>query len=156
MDSGFTVLRTWSIFAKFLHQLGAEVLLPATTKLWPRLCFYSCLWFSSQGVSACWEWSSVVWEGSTPSGKEAVHAGKETSPGRKQCMLGRKHPLWEGSSACWEGSTPLGSKQCMLGRKHTPQYGQWAAGMHPTGMHSCCRYMTCWFKTFLEKLMVFM
>ena len=26
-------------------------LLPAATKLWPRLCFYTCLWFCSQGGS---------------------------------------------------------------------------------------------------------
>ena len=25
-------------------------LLPAATKLWPRLCFYSCVWFCSQGA----------------------------------------------------------------------------------------------------------
>ena len=29
-----------------------ESLLPAATKLWPRLCFYSCLWFCPRGGSA--------------------------------------------------------------------------------------------------------
>ena len=28
---------------------GASLLLPAATKLWPRLCFYTCLWFCQQG-----------------------------------------------------------------------------------------------------------
>ena len=28
--------------------------------------------------------------------------------------------------------------------KHTPAYGQWAAGMHPTGMHSCSHYFCQW------------
>ena len=28
---------------------NASLLLPAATKLWPRLCFYTCVWFCLQG-----------------------------------------------------------------------------------------------------------
>ena len=77
------------IFITFAHILFA--FLPAVTKLWPRLCFYSCLWFCPQG-------------------------------GLPQCMLGYQPPP---------------PKQTPPRADPPPAYGQWAAGTHPTGMHSC-------------------
>ena len=43
--------------SKFIWWVAICNLLPAATKLWPRLCFYSCLWFCPGGVclSACWD-----------------------------------------------------------------------------------------------------
>ena len=37
--------------AEFTSRKTDNDLLPAATKLWPRLCFYTCLWFCSQGGS---------------------------------------------------------------------------------------------------------
>ena len=44
-----------------------------------------------------------------------------------QCMLGYHHP--PGTRTLLGADTPPG--------KQTPAYDQWAAGMHPTGMHCC-------------------
>ena len=60
---------------------------------------------------------STCWEGSPP-GKEAVHAGKEAPPLGKEAVHAGK-----------EAHTPR--------REAPPPYCQWAAGTHPTGMHSC-------------------
>ena len=38
------------VFPKYFHWIQwQKYLLPAATKLWPRLCFYTCLWFCSWG-----------------------------------------------------------------------------------------------------------
>ena len=37
----------WQVYAP----ISQAWYLPAATKLWPRLCFYTCLWFCSQGGS---------------------------------------------------------------------------------------------------------
>ena len=90
----------------------AAILLPAATKLWPRLCFYSCLWFCPRGGGVCLNacWDTTPWEanppGSTPPWEAHHHP--------------EAHPL--GSTPPWE---------------QTLAYSQWVAGTHPTGMHSC-------------------
>ena len=104
---------------------SANLLLPAATNLWPRLCFYSCLWF-------------CPWGG----GSASVHAAIPPPPGRrspeKEAPPGRKHPL--------EGDPPEGDPPGRRhpseggpppGRRHPLAYSQWAADTHPTGMHSC-------------------
>ena len=94
-------------------------LLPAATKLWPRLCFYSCLWFCPQGgvcPSACWDTTQPPWE-QTPPGADVPR---------------RRHPPGADPPG---GGTPLGADPP---EKTPPEaYGQWAASTHPTGMHSC-------------------
>ena len=89
-------------------------LLPAATKLWPRLCFYTCLWFCSQG-------------GGSP--------GRKTPPGREELPLGRENPLPRSRHPPGRENPP-GAGRTPPG-KQTAAYGQWAAGTYPTGMHSC-------------------
>ena len=52
--------------------------LPAATKLWPRLCFYSCLWFCPQGGHGA---RRAPWQGGPP-GKVAPQQGESPRPGR--------------------------------------------------------------------------
>ena len=60
--------------AVFLLNWGMFLqLLPAVTKLWPRLCFYSCLWFYPQlgggvSLSACLE--TTPWGAHPPPGAD--------------------------------------------------------------------------------------
>ena len=77
-------------------------------KLWPRLCFYSCLWFCPQGGSPAGRTPQqgdppagrTPWQGD-PTGKEASSPlarrppGKETPPGRENSSLAGRPPLWE-------------------------------------------------------------
>ena len=55
-----------------------------------------------------------------------------------ECILFTPVILFTGGvclSACWD-TTP-GTPSPLPPGKQTPAYGQWAAGRHPTGMHSC-------------------
>ena len=157
-------------------------LLPAATKLWPRLCFYSCLWFCPQGGSPAGrtpqagrsphqedpqQGTPLLWQGEPPwqgdpHGRETPLQGdprqwgpthdRETPPGRRPLAW---RPPWQGGPPA--GRPPQGEPP-MAGRPHPPcrenppwqggpppagrttpplAYGQWAAGTHPTGMHSC-------------------
>ena len=136
-------------------------LLPAATKLWPRLCFYSCLWFCPQGVSS----REPPLTGRPPGKEKPPLAGRPTGEGDppgKEVPLARKprparrppwqgdpparRPLqgdppgqgdspWQGEHPLWQGDPPL-ARRPPAGRPPLP-YGQWAAGTHPTGMHSC-------------------
>ena len=68
--------------------------LPAATKLWPRLCFYSCLWFCPWGGSA------------------SVHA--EIPAPQEAHIPGSMHPPWKHApfrkhTPPWEACTPPGS-----------------------------------------------
>ena len=51
----FYVVLNWFEMSVYFIQFGSVKfnysLLPAATKLWPRLCFYTCVWFCSQGGS---------------------------------------------------------------------------------------------------------
>ena len=73
----------------------ANLLFPAATKLWPRLCFYSCLWFCPRGGSA------------------SVHAGILPSP--------RRSPPKKESPPC-QGD-PLSPPRRRPPGKETPQEG---------------------------------
>ena len=55
-------------------------------------------------------------------------------PGRHPPRPGR-HPPDQADK--WQGEPPQ-TRQTPPPRKKTAAYGQWAAGTHPTGMHSCC------------------
>ena len=86
--------------------------LPAATKLWPRLCFYSCLWFCPQG-------------GLLQCMLGYCYPHKKEAPPRKQTP-----PAKETSQ---EGDTPL-TKETPL-QTHT-QGGNWGGsgpGPHPMG-----------------------
>ena len=50
-----------------------------------------------------------------------------------QCMLGYHTPRTRQPPP--RADSPR--EQTPPPQKHAPAYGQWAAGMHPTGMHSC-------------------
>ena len=76
----------------FPVDLDHSDLLPTATKVWPRLCFYSCLWFCPQGE------------------------------GLPQCMLGyhpQKHTPGKHTHP-WEAHTPPGSTPPNPPRKHPP------------------------------------
>ena len=89
-------------------------LLLAATKLWPRLCFYTCVWFCSQG--------GVSGQGEPlPNGE--LPPGPDTPPGM-ETPCGMETP---------PGADPPPGKE-------TPAHGQWEAGTHPTGMHSCSKF----------------
>ena len=94
------------------------LLLLATMKLWPRLCFYMCVWFCSQG------------------GFWADPPGMENPPGTRQT-----HPPGPGRPPLGPADTPPDQADAPVREnppgKKTAAYGQWAAGTHPTGMHSC-------------------
>ena len=102
-------------------------------------------------------------------GSASVHAGipppyPRSRPPRAVNPPGSRHP--QSSQPSWEqtppgsrhplGADPSPSSRPPLPRKQTPAYGQWAAGTHPTGMHSClklfllssrnCRTITPWFR----------
>ena len=68
-ESSYEVLFSLQLFLSFL---------PAATKLWPRLCFYSCLWFCPQrgrGLPQC-----MLEYCHPPPKKEAPLRGRYPSP----------------------------------------------------------------------------
>ena len=65
-----------------------NLFLPAAAKLWPRLCFYSCMWFCSQGGSA-----SVHAGIPPPPPGGGTPPGKEAPPGIRS-MSGRYASYW--------------------------------------------------------------
>ena len=70
---------------------------------------------------------------------------KENPPAGRT-PLARRLP-WQGDPLAKRtplaGRTPPG-KENPPGRETPPAYGQWAAGTHPTGMHSCCLLLLRW------------
>ena len=105
---------------------------------------------------------------SPPPGRreEPPTPGRETLPGpgrphppsrREEPPLGqagrppsrRETPQQEGEPPKQEGGTPPGQAgrpppdQADPRRKQIPEYGLRAAGMHPTGMHSCLTFVSC-------------
>ena len=85
----------WAITPVKVKQASPTYSLPAATKLWPRLCFYSCLWFCPQGgvcLSACWD-TTHPWEQTPP---RADPPGADTPRSR--------HP--PGADTPWEQTPP--------------------------------------------------
>ena len=74
--------------------------LPAATKLWPRLCFYLCLWFCSQG-----EGLPQCMLGYPPGSRPP---GKQTSPGSRPSR--KQTPPPESRHPTWEADTLPGSR----------------------------------------------
>ena len=61
------------------YPMNSSSLLPAATKLWPRLCFYTCLWFCSQGGGSP-ENPLPPWPGRPPPGTRQTHPCDQAYP----------------------------------------------------------------------------
>ena len=87
-------------------------LLPAATKLWPRLCFYTCLWFWTRG-------EGVSGEPPPPPRTGRHHPsppGRENTPRPRRTPPTRQTPPDQGDQA---GRTPPG-KENPPGRENPP------------------------------------
>ena len=118
-----------------------SILLPAATKLWPRLCFYTCVWFCSRGGLRAGRTPPGQGDPHPPLGMETPPAGRNPPGSRHPPTRAGRNPPQE-QTPPWQGGTPPpGADIPLVGRppqgKQTAAYGQWAAGTHPTGMHSC-------------------
>ena len=122
------------------------MLLPAATKLWPRLCFYTCLWFYPQGGSL----ENPPRDQADPPGRENPHRTRETPLDQGEPPGARENPpqdqgepprnQGDPNPPRYQGEAPPPpgpGTPPLPRRKKTAPYGQWAAGTHPTGMHSC-------------------
>ena len=109
----------WSPFTQ--QKQKRKRFLPAATKLWPRLCFYKCVWFCSQGGSL----GSPPWAGRPP-----PRPGRPPRQGESPPRPGRPPRTRQTPPHPRPGRPPPAGKK-------TAAYGQWAASTHPTGMHSC-------------------
>ena len=107
-----------------------------------RLCFYSCLWFCSQGgcLPQCMlgyhtpgsrhpreqapPWSRQPLGAGTPTQQAPQHSRHPNTAGTptQQAPQHSRHPI--------PGTPPSGAV-------HAGRYGQQAGSMHPTGMQSC-------------------
>ena len=81
-----------------------------------------------------------LWQGDPPA--------RRPPPGKEAPLAGRPSPARRppGKETPWQGDPPSKEapparmpprKETPLARRPPPAYGQWAAGTHPTGMHSC-------------------
>ena len=123
------------------------LLLPAAAKLWPRLCFYTCLWFCSRGGG----WSPEnppLWPGRHPPQDQAdTPPGRENPPSRENTHTPPDQADAPPPTPAGRTPPPPGTRQIPPLQENPPPgkktaaYGHWAAGTHPTGMHSCsqCR-----------------
>ena len=115
------VCKESKVFSIFLE----NVFLPATTKLWPRLCFYSCLWFCPWGgvcLSACWDttpWSRHQPGADTPLEQTPHPPGADTPWSRHPPGVDtpppppRSRPPWE--------QTPPQSRHTPPSSRHPPR-----------------------------------
>ena len=93
------------------------------TKFGARLCFYTCLWFCSQG--------GVPGQVTPPPGRYTRYTPYTGTPpwGRYTSPAGT--PPKAGTPQTGTPPRQVHPRQCMRG------YGQQAGNRHPTGMHSC-------------------
>ena len=127
------------------------VLLPAATKLWPRLCFFhvSVILFTG-GVSGEPPLPRDQADTTPLPGRENPSRTKENPPrpgrpppGTKDNPPDRADPPRDQGEPPRTRQTPPGTKETPRTRqtpppgKKTAAYGQLAAGTHPAGMHSC-------------------
>ena len=97
------------------------IFLPAATKLWPRLCFHTCLWFCPQG--------GFLQAGRTPPDQAEPPRlgdhppGTSTPPGS-----GRTPPGIRQNPPGWETTTPRPQDQHPLGSGRTPRTSTPPAG----------------------------
>ena len=106
--------------------------LPAATKLWPRLCFYTCLWFCPQGGSLA---------GRAPRAGRPPWAGRAPRAGRPSPQQGDPPPSRENPPG--QGDPPMAGRPSQQGdrprqgdppgqgdppERETPQAGRTPAG----------------------------
>ena len=111
---------------KVICRVRVEIdLLPSVTKL-RRLCFYTCLSFCPQGVSAS------VHAGIPPSWEEAGTAPPDQAPPGAGTLPGADSP----GQGTPRKQTPYTRHPLEAGTT-PPETATVADGTHPTGMHSC-------------------
>ena len=66
---------------------------------------------------------------------------RENPPGPGRHPPDQADPPWDQADTNPPSPSPPPPDQADPPRKQTPAYGQWAAGTHPTGMHSCLQYL---------------
>ena len=118
------------------HLLKFSCLLPAATKLWPRLCFlHVSVILLTGGEGGLRRTPPPGDQGEPPWTRQTTTTppwdqGEPPGPGR---------PPWTRQTPRTKENPPPPAP----GRPPPPPagrtaaYGQWAAGTHPTGMHSC-------------------
>ena len=125
-DKKAVSVKRWKAIIAWINM----VLLPAATKLWPRLCFYWCLWFCPRGVclSACWDATTLPpQEGGTPQPRrpplprrpppEGDPPKKEAPPCQGDPPPAKETPLE--ADPPQEGGTPQQRRQTPQ-RRHPP------------------------------------
>ena len=79
--------------SKTMNSFQRYCLLPAATKLWPRLCFYTCVWFCSQGGSPGRE--NPPGANTPPPEQTPPQQGEPLPPGTRQSPRTRQtRPPW--------------------------------------------------------------
>ena len=102
------------------------------------------------GLSACWDTTTLPrrppcqgdphHQGDPPPRRPPLYQGDPPLPRRPPVQAHTQGGNWGGSDP---GPHPRGKLRGIRSRppppprKQTPAYGQWAAGTHPNGMHSC-------------------
>ena len=116
------VLHRWYAF-NWKHFLF-DIITARKQSLW-RLCFYTCLSFCSQGVSAPVHAGIHI-----PPWTRGIHPPdqRQTCPRDQRQTRGRGRP---------EADTRLRSRPPPPFAVLAGRYGQQADGTHPTGMHTC-------------------
>ena len=94
-----------------LKDLLVYTVITARNEVGARLCFYTCLWFCSEG-------------GDLPQCMVRYNPPGADTPSPGSRPHGSRHP---------GAHTPPGAV-------HTGRYGQQVGGAHPTGMHSCYNF----------------
>ena len=135
-------------------------------KLWPRLCFYMCLWFCSQGGSPGrppsgrenpprpgrppWDQTDPPRPGRPPRTRQTPPDQADSpdqadppGPGRPPPDQADTLPPPPRADPPRPARHPPRTGRHPLPRNKTAAYGQWAAGTHPTGMHSCYYMKYC-------------
>ena len=106
---------------------------------WAKVMFLQVSVILSTGgggfcLSACWDAGPPRTRDTLPDQADPPEPGSPPGPGRpprtRQTPPGPRRPPLDHADPPGPGRPPPPPKQ-------TPAYGQWAAGTHPTGMHSC-------------------
>ena len=92
------------------------LLLPAATKLWPRLCFYTCVWFCSHTGRETPQAGRTHPGGENPPPWEQTPPQSRHPPGR-ETLLGRENPPPRSRHSLWEQTPPQAGR---TPREQTP------------------------------------
>ena len=114
-----------SLSHKSLHK-EIQVFLPAATKLWPRLCFYTCLWFCPRGGSLGRpplrpgrpprdqadppDWADTPPDQADPPGTRQTPQTRQTPPRPDRPPRDQADPPRPGRHTPWTRQTPPGSR----------------------------------------------